>query len=345
MPSLFFAKKVFRLLLILILLIGVFFSGIYVRHNEEIWQKVRKPFKKIYHWKNAFTTARWGDEFKVITIKTDKKEAEKAYFYSSTFQKKRPLLVSLHTWSGDFSEYDALAALAQKYNINYIHPDFKGANTTPQACCSDEVIQAIDDAIDFAVKNSNVDTNKIYITGASGGGYATLCMLMKSKHPISKFSAWVPVTDLEAWYRENKINKGNFANDILLCTNSGEEINLQKAVKRSPLYWPSSSPNIKNAQIYLYAGIYDGITGSVPITHTINFYNKLLKDQEVELSSAYVSDKEKAHLLEKRTKVMNYGSIADREIFLEKKYQNIHLIIFEGGHEMLAPFNIQNLLE
>jgi esterase/lipase len=337
--------KYLKFLLFLLALLAAFAAGIYVRHEEPVWLNVRDSLKKIYYWKKTLRGSSWDKKFERVTILSTDSENQKAYFYKSTATEKKPLLVSLHTWSGNYTEYDPLAELAAKKNINYIHPDFMGANNTSEACCSDKVIQALDDAIDYALDNANATPDKIYVTGASGGGYATLCMLMKSKHRIFKFAAWVPITDLEAWYYENIIRKGNFSNDILLCTESKTTVDSLKAAERSPIKWSSASANLKHAEISIYAGVYDGLQGSVPITHSINFYNKLLKDQQVNDASAYISDAEKAFLLEKRMPIKNFGTISSRKIMLHKKHENINILIFEGGHEMLAAYNLKKLLE
>ncbi|XLS30786.1 alpha/beta hydrolase family protein [Flavobacteriaceae bacterium M23B6Z8] len=340
----FATKRIVRSLLVIVTLVIVFIGGMYVRHEDDIWLGLKEPLKKLYQW-SSFGKTTWNSAFEKVDIDLSNGAIQYAYFYSSSSSSKRPLLVSLHTWGGDYKEYDPLANLAYDQNLNYIHPDFYGPNNKPEACCSDQVIKAIDAAIAYAIKNGNVDPGEIYITGASGGGYATLCMLLKSTHKIKSFAAWVPVTDLEAWYYENKIRKGNFTNDILACTSSGKTINRVNAAKRSPLQWQTNSHNLENANIAIYAGIYDGITGSVPITHAINFYNKLLKDRGVpESAPEYVNDYEKSYLLEKRIPLHDLGSISGRKVCLRKTYENITLVIFEGGHEMLAEYNLKTLM-
>lgn len=336
--------KYLKLFLFLILLSIAFAGGIYVRNDKVLWQSLRTPLKNIYNWRKTIKNFQWDQKFELVKIQMSD-QVQKAYFFKSTTSKKQPLLVSLHTWNGDYSEYDPLAELAAKKNINYIHPDFMGPNNRLQACCSSEVIEAIDKAIDYAISHADVDPSKIYITGASGGGYATLCMLMRSKHSIDKFSAWVPVTDLEAWYYENIVRNGNFSHDILECTGSGTTIDSTSAAERSPLKWhPENTTNLNKAEIAIYTGIYDGVQGSVPITHSINFYNKLLHEKKVLDESLFINDSEKAFLLEKRAALDTFGKIADRKVLLKKESENIKILIFEGGHEMLYSYNFKVLI-
>ncbi|SDS64275.1 sugar-binding domain-containing protein [Gramella sp. MAR_2010_147] len=288
----------------------------------------------------------WDKDFKRVEIQSSAdNNIQNAYFLKSTSKKAQPLIVSLHTWSGDYSQRDEIAEISMQKNVNYIHPDFRGQNIQVNACASELALSDIDDAITYAIKNSNVDTSKIFVVGVSGGGYATLSTFMKSRYDIKKFSAWASITDLVAWYKESKIKRNKYAQNILDCTGSEEVLNIENAKQKSPLYWDTPTKKLKNSELVIYAGVYDGIQGSVPITQSINFYNKLLTDMSVSNKSKYVSDNEKLHLLEKRSSLGDFGEIGGREIFLKKSFRNVSLIIFEGNHEMLPEFAVNDLLE
>lgn len=288
----------------------------------------------------------WPGEFQVAEIQSSKDGTlQKAYFYKSGLNAPQPLIVSLHTWSGTYSQKDDIALLCKQKDLNYIHPNFRGENKTASACCSELALSDIDDAIAYAIKHANVDTNRIYVIGVSGGGYATLSTFMKSKHRIKRFSAWASITNLEAWYHESIILKNKYAADIFACTDSKEELNVTNARKKSPLYMKTPVEKLKTAKLFIYAGIYDGLQGSVPITHSINFYNKLLAEAAVKDKTKYVSDQEKLQLLEFRRPLGNLGSIAGRKICLQKKYGNVILTIFEGDHEMLPEYALNEILK
>lgn len=234
--------------------------------------------------------------------------------------------------------------LCKKYDINYIHPDFRGPNNRFKACCSDLVINDIDDAITYAKDNFNVDTNKIYVVGVSGGAYTGLMTFMKTKNKIHKLSIWVPIVDLEAWYHESEIRNNGYSKDILKCTGSESVLNNTECRKRSPLFQVTPVLKFDYSKLDIYAGIYDGIQGSVPITHSINMYNKILSDIGICDSSSYVTDKEKLYLLEKRKSLKKYGKIGKRNIFLKKESKNISLTVFEGNHEILPEYAFESMI-
>jgi len=188
--------------------------------------------------------------------------------------------------------------------------------------------------------------DKIYIVGFSGGGYATLGTYMKSKHKIKAFSAWASITDLAAWYEESRIRKNKYAADIFNCTDSENEFNTVLAKERSPLFMELPDQPKSSAKIFLYAGIHDGIDGSVPITHSINFYNRMLSDLQIEDSSKYVSMAETNKLLEYRKPLLDLGRLNGtwRDICLQKETNNFKLVIYEGNHEILTEYAFNELL-
>jgi len=329
---------------ILILILGLA-SGIFITQNETIWNALKKPFENTFTLFDDSRQIKWDTDFKVVELKSSLDNSlQKAYFHKSKSTKPKPLVVSLHTWSGNYEQKDELAALSKAKDLNYIHPDFRGVNWTKDACCSDLALGDIDDAIDYAIKNSNVDLSRIYVIGVSGGGYATLATFMKSRHLIRRFSAWVPISDLPAWYAQSKIMKTKYAENIMACTSSKDSLNMDIAIKKSPIYWKTPIEKLNTSELHIYVGAYDGIQGSVPITQSINFYNKVLNDISLNESSNYVNDSEKLKLLEYRKALGDFGSIADRKVFLKKKSGNLSLTIFEGNHEMLAEFAFNELI-
>lgn len=277
----------------------------------------------------------------VEMVSTADSAIQKAYFYRTRQSHAQPLLVSLHSWSGDYTQKDPLFEEALARDWNYIHPDFRGPNLRPEACGSDLVISDIEDAIYYAMEHGYVDPKAVHVIGSSGGGYATLLMYMKSKWKIKSFSAWVPISNIEDWYWETNSRQLKYAGHILAATSSKDSIlNVPEARKRSPFFLETPLKKREGSTLRLFAGIHDGYSGSVPISQSVNFYNKVVEDwggEEVDL----VSNDILLHFLSKRTSDPLFKpeqkTLGGRRIHLHRAYKNIQLTIFEGGHEMVVP--------
>jgi poly(3-hydroxybutyrate) depolymerase len=259
------------------------------------------------------------------------------YYDKSASPQAAPLLVQLHSWSTTSHSTFTLAEEARAKNWNFILPNFRGENHTPKACCSDFAIADIDEAIDWAIKNMHVDSKRIYVVGVSGGGYATFAMYMKSRHRIHSFAAWCGISDLSAWYWQSLERKNKYAGDIIRCTDAGDTFNEQKAKDRSPLFWHTPTKQRKKSVLQIYAGIHDGYSGSVPISQSIHFYNKLLRDYKEKNTSNYVSPADLETMLKNQSfsSTDTRSKIGDRVIHYQKSSKNISLTVFEGGHEIL----------
>jgi len=201
------------------------------------------------------------------------------------------------------------------------------------------VISDIDEAIDWALKNMNVDKKRIYIIGYSGGGYATLAMYMKSRHNIRSFSAWASISDIVAWYGESLARKNKYAGEILKCLGT-DALDTIKAKERSPLFWTTPIKKRKKSSLQIFAGIHDGYgyDRPVPISQSVNFYNKILSDFGERDTSKYANTEDlklmlkTQSFLDKNTNML----IGDKVINYRRQSKNIMLTIFEGGHDILS---------
>lgn len=260
------------------------------------------------------------------------------YYDKSTAATHQPLVVELHSWSNSAdSQKGMMATQVHAKNWNYIFPNFRGVNNHPKACCSEFVLSDIDEAIDWALKNLKVDRKQIYVVGYSGGGYATLATYMRSRHAIRGFSAWASISDLEAWYAESVERKNKYAAEIVQCIGANGVFDAEKAKARSPLFWETPLSKRKNSLLQIYVGVHDGYTGSVPISQSINFYNKLLKDFKEKDQTRYVSVEDKELMLKTRSFPAQNPSenLGDRAILYQKSSRNIRLTVFEGSHDIL----------
>ena len=282
--------------------------------------------------------ADWPEALKVVEIPSILDgEVQKAYFYRSSKASAQPLIVSLHTWSGDYTQRDPLIEQIMNKDWNYIHPDFRGTNNTPKACGSKYAINDIEEAIAYALENASVDAKNIHVIGSSGGGYATLYTFMNSKHDIASFSAWVPISDIEAWYYQSKGRKSKYAGHILAATGSVDEnLNAEEARSRSPIFMETPLRARRKAVLNIYAGVHDGYTGSVPVSQSLRFYNKVALDFGAK-DADLIPDDVICKLVEDRTLPHSTGKeIGGRSIVYNKTFRNISMTIFEGTHEMLS---------
>lgn len=270
---------------------------------------------------------------------------QKTMFRASTRPEACPLVVSLHTWTNDYHQRDPLAAQCLELDWNYIHPDFRGPNCTPDACGSPMVISDIDDAIAYAIDRAPIAPSEIHVIGASGGGHAALVMYMNSRHPVTSFSAWVPITDLEDWYHESVGRSRKYAGDILAATSSGnDQLDEAEARRRSPMHMPLQSNLPGKRKLYLRAGIHDGHTGSVPITHSLRFYNRIVREKggdEADLVS--VDDMFILAVARTFPHAVTERYLGGRKIHYCRSYKNVELTIFKGGHEMLVPVALDHI--
>lgn len=290
----------------------------------------------------------WLEPFVEIGIpSTTDGSIQKAFFWATSNEEPQPLVVSLHTWSGDYLQEDELAHEVVANGWNYIHPDFRGPNRRMEACGSPLVISDIDDAIDYALSNAKVDRSQIHVIGKSGGGYATLLAYMKSKHDIRSFCAWVPISNLIDWYYEVQVREVEHAEDIALST-SGYPGRLDKAQARlrSPVFMETPVHDRRNSKLSIYCGVHDGYVGSVPIGHSINIYNKIVDDFDFNAVESKVSRFQSAQLIERRScqgrKVDDV--LGDRDIVYQASYlDKVKLTIFDGGHEMIEEVALDHI--
>jgi dienelactone hydrolase len=282
----------------------------------------------------------WPSEFRIAEIRSSADGSkQRARFYSSRTKKGAPLIVSLHTWSGDYNQEDPLAGEIIKRGWNYIHPDFRGPGNRPEAGGSDLVISDIGDAINYALRNSDANPDDVHIIGVSGGGYATLAAYMKLRYPVRSFNSWAAISDLEAWYDECRSRNLKYSVDLEKITTGGTSFDATEAQRRSPLRMNYPVKYRAGSFLNIYAGINDGYNGSVPITHSIEFFNTIAKIKYPGEKSLVVPDSIIIRLLGRRVDPQGdyQRRLAGRNVYLSSAAPDLSLTIFEGGHEMLVP--------
>lgn len=287
-------------------------------------------------WDSTAET-QWVTPFEKVSIpSTADGTAQNAYIYKATGAQPMPLVISLHTWSGDYTQTDPIAALAQKENWNYIHPDFRGPNATPASCASKLALQDVEDAISYAIANMPVDKANIFVVGTSGGGHMACAVYLNTRHPVRTTFAWVPITDIEAWFYQSQARKNKYAGQILAITQSKGAPNAEDARSRSPMYLPI--PEGLHSPIRLFAGIDDGYSGSVPISQSLLFYNRLAAHSGNKEDLVPDSDIIALVGRGKPGPFTAAATIGGRKVLYQRASKLASVTIFQGSHEMVVDY-------
>jgi pimeloyl-ACP methyl ester carboxylesterase len=255
---------------------------------------------------------------------------------------KTSLFVFLHSWSSDYTQDNSkwLKACAERGWI-WLHPNFRGINQSPQACGSRLARQDILDAIEHACELWQVDRERIYLAGVSGGGHMSL--LMAGHHPerFSAISAWVGPTDLAQWHRFHTQDgkPGKYAKmiekSLLGAPGTSPEIDAEYR-DRSPVYHLHQATTLP---VSIWAGVEDGHTGSVPVSHSLWAFNAVCRGlQRPEISDLEIQQLVRDRQLQQPTADdMAEDVELGRKIFLRRRAGPSVLTIFDGGHESLPP--------
>jgi poly(3-hydroxybutyrate) depolymerase len=280
-----------------------------------------------------------------VTIVSSKDQTPQKALFSCPAEAKAdragdpvPLLVQLHTWSGDYKQCAGGIPSIVKRGWAVVAPDFRGVNNRPEACASELGIQDIIDAVDYARKQARVDPTRIYLLGASGGGHMALMMAAKAPQLWAGVSAWVPVTDLVAWYAKHSQQQpaSRYAQMLeRVCGGPCTPANEADYRARSPVFHLSAA---KGVTVDINAGIHDGHTGSVPVDHSLRAFNVLAVANG--LPEKQVADDAMEFMVRQQqippTLAGQREDDPDRskEVLFRRVAGGARITIFEGGHDI-----------
>ena len=249
-----------------------------------------------------------------------------------------PLLVFLHSWSATYNHTGGLDEALQECRARgwgMISPDFRGPNNRPQACASRFAIRDVEDAAVFARKRLDSDPRRIYLWGASGGGHMALAMAHSAPRLWAAVSSWVPISDLAEWHRFSKLKGARYYSMIENCCGGppGAPGTDAEYRARSPIFHLSEAARLP---IDIQAGIHDGHTGSVPVSHSLRAFNVLaeanghaarkLSDSDIEFITA--QRRLPAGLTNERVEERRAKPVLFRRVAGPAR-----ITLFEGGHE------------
>ena len=291
----------------------------------------------------------WPAEIKEIKYRSaaDKSDQPSLHFAPKT-KKARPLLVGLHSWSSDYRQANtSYGQWAVNHDWHFIHPNFRGRNRTPLSMGSELAVQDILSAVSWARQQGNVDPNRIYVIGASGGGYASLLMAGRAPELWAGVSAWVPISDLVKWHAETAARKLRYAGEIEAALGGHKPVPgtpaHADALKRSAITYMARA---RGVNLDINAGITDGHNGSVPISHSLEAFNALAAPKD-RLSPALIGEfvktaKVPAALRKEAAVDARYGR---KTVLFRRKSGAARVTIFQGGHEIIPEAGLQWLAE
>jgi pimeloyl-ACP methyl ester carboxylesterase len=265
---------------------------------------------------------------------------QSAMFYDPKPGEPVPLVVALHTWSGDFRQehHKPIREWCMKKGWAYIHPDFRGPARRPEATGSDLVVGDIVSAVKYARNATRIQGDAVFLVGTSGGGYH--CLVMAGRHPelFAGISAWASISDLKAWYHENLKSGRRYWSDIVKSCGGkpGDSPAVDEQYrKRSPLHY------LKNAKgrvpLHIATGITDGHNGSVPISHSLLAFNEVseIKDRVGSEEIAFMT--REARLPDALQKADPDQSFGGKQPIFRRSSATATVTIFDGGHEIIQP--------
>jgi len=258
-------------------------------------------------------------------------------FYKPQVDAPRPLLVALHSWSNNYRQKESViyAEWCIANDWIFIHPNFRGPNNRPEAMGSDLVIGDVLSAIDYARANARVDESRIYAVGWSGGGFLGLLLAGRAPEIWAGISAWVPISDLNAWYEESRTLGTKYVREIAAACGgrpAGEGAAADECRKRSPVTYLERARGI---QIDINHGIRDGRNAAdpVPISQSLIAFNLLAAPQDrlTEDQIAYFKrDAQVPPPLRLETTDPSYGGL---KILFRRQSGNARITIFDGAHD------------
>jgi len=318
------------------------------------WSKTQqeRPVRLLHQFQSFSSfpsSASWGGtvpQVKRITIKSSADgKPQPALYYNSGNDRKKPLLVALHSWSDNYNQRISIpyALWAVVNDWVFIHPDYRGIFNNPDATGSELVVQDIVDAVQYARKNANIDPQRIYLMGFSGG--AMTALIMAGRHPElwSAVAAFVPVYNLTDWYEYViKFPNRHYARHIeASCGGVPDEGSAaaRECNRRSPSAYLKNARG-KSLRIYVAHGIQDDFA---PPGNSLRVFNELAESEDriSEQDIEYINSRGKipSHLTNECFDKL-YEE-AESPLIFRKTSANVTISLFDGKHDVLYNAGLQ----
>ncbi len=250
----------------------------------------------------------------------------------------QPLLVVLHSWSYGYLQHAGIpfGRWAAQQGWAMVHPDFRGRFATAEATGSDLAVQDVVDAVDFALAEGDVDADRVFLIGFSGG--RMMALLMAGRHPqrFAGVAAWVPIHDLVDWHAYNAERQTRYAREIRASCGGDAD---RDAEAREQCRHRSPRTHLDGARrarlpVYIGHGVDDTV---VPPAHALRAFNQLADpaDRFPDDAIAAAARSELADELRGRVDAEAYFDDEDPDVVLSRRSGAVTLVPFEGGHDMV----------
>ncbi|RUR31681.1 alpha/beta hydrolase family protein [Vreelandella nanhaiensis] len=277
-----------------------------------------------------------------ITSSADE-ASQPALYYDSGSDEEKPLLMVLHSWSTNYLQNIdiPLGEFAVANDWVFIHPDFRGQNDgRPESTASELVMSDMEDALEYARENANIDESRIYLLGYSGGAMNALHFASRNPEVFAGVAAWVPVYDLLTWYHWNAERGEKYADEIAGAC-GGEPTEGSEA--RDECVQRSVSAHLPDVEGELRVLLAHGINDTtVPPEQALHAFNDLAAEEDrisQDLIDQLEENREVPEKLAERStheeRNFRYFDEADAAVLLYLQSGPAELVLFDGEHEML----------
>ncbi|PMR74854.1 alpha/beta hydrolase family protein [Billgrantia endophytica] len=266
-----------------------------------------------------------------------------ALFYDSGSDEEKPLLLVLHSWSTNYLQNIdiPLGQFAVANDWVFIHPDFRGENDgRPESMASELVISDMEDALEYALENANIDESRIYLLGYSGGAMNALHLASRNPDVFAGVAAWVPVYDLVTWYEWSVERDEDYADEIAgACggePREGTEAHAECVERSARAHLPDVAGDLR---VLIAHGIEDD---TVPPDQGLHAFNDLADEEDripQEQIDQLMEDGEVPEELRERSTHDDHEfphfAEAEAPVLLYLQSGPAELVLFDGEHEML----------
>ena len=264
-----------------------------------------------------------------------------ARLYIAPGDKPHPMLVAVHAWSATYKQCftPVVETWCYEHGYHIISPNFHGPSWNYHSCGSDRAIRDVLEAIEAVKAKAPVDDSKIFLYGCSGGGHFS--MQLAARHPEiwAGVVSWAGISDLAKWHAQTacRTDKPNFINyshhlETVCGGKPGTSASVdEEYARRSPITWLRETP----FPLEINTGIHDGHTGSVPVSQTLEAFNKCaapsdrFSQEEIDI---FTREERIPDHLKQDWEAPEY---ATNPLLFRRRSGNVTVNIFEGGHQVV----------